>query len=82
MIFPHPLGSVLYEVSWKLDHFLNFRHRWVKDLYRVKILWLSSVDKLSVSRGKREYSNINRHGLYSIGAGYSTKFGQQKSVGR
>ena len=28
MLFPHPLGNV-YEVSWKSDHYLNSRHKWV-----------------------------------------------------
>ena len=28
MIFPHPLGNV-YEVSKKLDDFLNFHAKWV-----------------------------------------------------
>ena len=40
IIFPHPLGNV-YEVSWKLDHFLNFRHKWVKPRIQkmVRLSW-------------------------------------------
>ena len=30
MNFPRPLGNV-YEVSWKSDHFLNSRQKWVKE---------------------------------------------------
>ena len=36
-VLPPPLGNV-YEVSYKLDHFLNFRRKWVEGFSRRKRL--------------------------------------------
>ena len=48
MFFPPPLGNV-YKVSGKLDHFLNFRLKWVKTLRqqfnKVFMKWTDILNK-------------------------------------
>ena len=45
-----PLGNV-YEVSWKSDHFLNFRHKWVK--FKWCIILLNNQWRLKSHHGQR-----------------------------